>query len=89
MPQITDEKLEILKEAYLHKQFIEDLQISLSKYEIKELRQLIKKHISDGYTNYLRLVSVYSCERDALLNIYVRHLYENLKITNKENENYD
>lgn len=87
MPQITDEKLEILKEAYLHKQFIEDLQTPLSKYEIRELRKLIKKYINEGYTNYLRLISVYSIDRDALLNIYVRHLYENLK--QKEKDKYD
>jgi hypothetical protein len=82
--EITEDKLNILKENYLFAQDIKKLQEPLSKYEITYLRKLIKKHIDEGYTNYLRLVSIYSIDRDILLNIYVRHLF-NLLIQEEEN----
>lgn len=84
MLEITEDKLNILKENYLFSQDIKKLQEPLTKYEITYLRKLIKKYIDEGYTNYLRLVSIYSIDRDILLNIYVRHLF-NLLIQEEEN----
>lgn len=76
MPQLSQEQLEILKEAYEFSQEIKSLQEPLTKFEITHLRKLITKYIGDGYTNYLRLVSVYSIDRDKYLNIYVKNLYQ-------------
>jgi hypothetical protein len=80
MVSITDEQFKILKENYNFSQEIKELQIPLTKYEIKELRSLIKKHIGDGYTNYLRVVTVYSIDRDPNLGIFLRTLYNDLLI---------
>jgi len=79
MLEISEEKLEILKENYIFAQSIKELQIPLTKHEVTHLRKLIKKHIGEGYTNYLRLVSIYSINRDELLNIFVSNLYIQLK----------
>ena len=78
MVKITDEQFKVLKENYNFAQEIKELQEPLTKYEIKELRALITKHIGEGYTNYLRVVTVYSTNRDANLGIFVRILYNNL-----------
>lgn len=84
MVEITQDKLDILKENYLFSQDIKKLQEPLTKHEITYLRKLIKKHINEGYTNYLRLVSIYTIDRDILLNIYVRNLF-NLLIQEEAN----
>ena len=76
MIEIDEEKFEVLKEHYHFAKEMKALQEPLNKYEITELRGLIKQHIGDGYTNYLRLVTIYSVDRNALLGIYVRHLYQ-------------
>jgi len=76
MPSLSQEQFEILKEAYEFANEIKSLQEPLTKHEITHLRKLITKHIGDGYTNYLRLVSVYSIDRDKYLNIYVKNLYQ-------------
>lgn len=76
MIEIDEAKFEVLKEHYHFAKEMKALQEPLNKYEITELRGLIKQHIGDGYTNYLRLVTIYSIDRDPLLNIYVRHLYQ-------------
>lgn len=76
MIEIDEEKFEVLKEHYHFAKEMKALQVPLNKYEITELRGLIKQHIGDGYTNYLRLVTIYSIDRNALLGIYVRHLYQ-------------
>jgi len=76
MIEIDEAKFEVLKEHYHFAKEIKALQEPLNKYEITELRGLIKQFIGDGYTNYLRLVTIYSIDRDPLLNIYVRHLYQ-------------
>jgi hypothetical protein len=75
MIELDEAKFELLKEHYRFAKEIKELQTPLTKYEITELRGLIKRYIGDGYTNYLRLVTIYSIDRDPLLNIYVRHLY--------------
>lgn len=76
MVEITDEQYHILKENYQFSQEIKKLQEPLTKYEITHLRQLVKEKIGDGYTNYLRLISIYSIDRDMMLNIYVKNLYQ-------------
>jgi len=76
MIEIDEAKFEVLKEHYHFAKEIKALQEPLNKYEITELRGLIKQFIGDGYTNYLRLVTIYSIDRDPLLNIYVRHFYQ-------------
>lgn len=76
MIELDEAKFEVLKEHYHFAKDIKALQEPLNKYQITELRGLIKQHIGDGYTNYLRLVTIYSIDRDPLLNIYVRHLYQ-------------
>lgn len=76
MIELDEAKFEVLKEHYHFAKEIKTMQEPLNKYQITELRGLIKQHIGDGYTNYLRLVTIYSIERDPLLNIYVRHLYQ-------------
>ena len=76
MIELDEAKFEVLKEHYHFAKEIKVLQEPLNKYEITELRGLIKQFIGDGYTNYLRLVTIYSIDRDPLLNIYVRHLYQ-------------
>lgn len=76
MIELDEAKFEVLKEHYHFAKEIKALQEPLNKYQITELRGLIKQHIGDGYTNYLRLVTIYSIDRDPLLNIYVRHLYQ-------------
>lgn len=76
MIEIDETKFEVLKEHYHFAKEMKALQEPLNKYEITELRGLIKQHIGDGYTNYLRLVTIYSIDRDPLLNIYVRRLYQ-------------
>lgn len=76
MIEMDEAKFEVLKEHYHFAKEIKALQEPLNKYEITELRGLIKQFIGDGYTNYLRLVTIYSIDRDPLLNIYVRHLYK-------------
>lgn len=78
MVSITEEQFKILKENYNFAQEIKELQRPLTKYEIKELRSLIKIHIGDGYTNYLRIVSVYSIDRDKNLGIFLKTLYNDL-----------
>lgn len=78
MIELTQEQYSILKENYQFAQDIKRLQEPLTKQEITHLRKLIKEKIGDGYTNYLRLVSIYSIDRDALLGIYVRNLYQSL-----------
>lgn len=76
MIELDEAKFEVLKEHYHFAKEMKALQEPLNKYEITELRGLIKQFIGDGYTNYLRLVTIYSIDRDPLLNIYVRHLYQ-------------
>ncbi|WNY97946.1 hypothetical protein SUSP_000364 [Sulfurospirillum sp. 'SP'] len=76
MIEIDEAKFEVLKEHYHFAKEMKALQEPLNKYEITELRGLIKEHIGDGYTNYLRLVTIYSIDRNALLGIYVRYLYQ-------------
>ena len=76
MIELDEAKFEVLKEHYHFSKEIKALQEPLNKYEVTELRGLIKQFIGDGYTNYLRLVTIYSIDRDPLLNIYVRHLYQ-------------
>jgi len=78
MIELTQEQYAILKENYQFAKQIKELQEPLTKQEITHLRKLIKEKIGDGYTNYLRLVSIYSIDRDALLGIYVRNLYQSL-----------
>lgn len=73
--ELTDEQFKILIDNYNFAQNIKSLQIPLTKYEITELRSLIKKHIKDGYTNYLRIVTVYSINRDKELGVFVKSLY--------------
>ena len=75
MIELDEAKFEVLKEHYYFAKEIKTMQEPLNKYQITELRGLIKQFIGDGYTNYLRLVTIYSIDRDPLLNIYVRHLY--------------
>lgn len=84
MIELDEAKFEVLKEHYHFAKEIKALQEPLNKYEITELRGLIKQFIGDGYTNYLRLVTIYSIDRNALLGIYVRHLYQLLLQQNKE-----
>ena len=86
MIELDEAKFEVLKEHYHFAKEIKELQEPLNKYQITELRGLIKQHIGDGYTNYLRLVTIYSIDRDPLLNIYVRHLYQLLLQQNKETQ---
>lgn len=78
MVELTDEQYQILKENYQFAQEIKKLQKPLTKYEITHLRKLVKEKIGDGYSNYLRLISVYSIERDELLGVYVKNLYQTL-----------
>jgi len=78
MIELTQEQYAILKENYQFAKQIKELQEPLIKQEITHLRKLIKEKIGDGYTNYLRLVSIYSIDRDVLLGIYVRNLYQSL-----------
>jgi len=78
MIELTQEQYAILKENYQFAKHIKELQEPLTKLEITHLRKLIKTKIGDGYTNYLRLVSIYSIDRDELLGIYVRSLYHSL-----------
>lgn len=78
MLELTDEQYQILKKNYQFAQDIKALQEPLSKSEITHLRKLIKEKIKDGYTNYLRLITVYSENRDKMLGIYVRGLYQGL-----------
>jgi hypothetical protein len=79
MIELTQEQYAILKENYQFAKQIKELQEPLTKQEITHLRKLIKEKIGDGYTNYLRLVSIYSIDRDTLLGIYVKNLYVLLK----------
>jgi hypothetical protein len=79
MVELSQEQYQILKENYDFAQNIKDLQEPLTKQEITHLRKLIKKKIGDGYTNYLRLITVYSENRDKMLGIYVRGLYNQLQ----------
>lgn len=79
MIELTQEQYAILKENYQFAKQIRELQEPLTKQEITHLRKLIKEKIGDGYTNYLRLVSIYSIDRDTLLGIYVKNLYVLLK----------
>ncbi|WP_428737651.1 hypothetical protein [Sulfurimonas sp.] len=76
--EITQEQYAILKENYQFAQEIKELQIPLTKQEITHLRKLVKQHIKEGYTNYLRLITIYSMDRDKLLGIFVRDLYNAL-----------
>ncbi len=78
MIELTQEQYAILKENYQFAKQIKELQEPLTKQEITHLRKLIKEKIGDGYTNYLRLVSIYSIDRDAMLGVYVRNLYQSL-----------
>ncbi len=78
MIEITDEQYQILKKNYQFAQDIKALQEPLTKHEITHLRKLVKEKISDGYTNYLRLITVYSEDRDKMLGIYIRGLYQDL-----------
>ena len=78
MIELTQEQYNILKENYQFAQQIRELKEPLTKQEITHLRKLIKVKIGDGYTNYLRLISIYSIDRDELLGIYVRNLYQTL-----------
>jgi len=80
MIEVSQEQLNILQNNYQFAQEIKQLQEPLNKYEIKDLRKLIKEHIGDGYTNYLRIVTVYSIHRDPLLGIFIRTLYNQLLI---------
>lgn len=85
MIELSEKEFANLKRSYEFAMKIKKLQEPLDKYQISHLRKLIKKHIKDGYTNYLRLVSVYSIDRDKNLSIYVNSLYESL--LNLDNEN--
>ena len=78
MIELTQEQYDILKENYQFAQQVKELQKPLTKQEITHLRKLIKAKIKDGYTNYLRLVSIYSRDRDELLGIYIKDLYRTL-----------
>ena len=78
MIEITKEQFKILQENYQFAQDIKELQIPLTKFEITYLRKLITKHIDEGHTNYLRTVSIYSINRDPLLNIYIKNLFNDL-----------
>lgn len=82
--ELTKKEFQTLKNSYDFATKIKQYQKPLSKKEITHLRRLIKEHIEEGFSNYLRLVSVYSENRDEHLGIYVRRLYEsllNLKIS--------
>lgn len=76
--KISEESLCILQEHYIFANEIKELQEPLTKIETTHLRKLIIAYISDGYSNYLRLVSIYTIDRDKYLNIYVRSLYNQL-----------
>ena len=78
MVELTQEQYDILKENYQFAQDIKQLQEPLTKQEITHLRKLIKAKIGDGYSNYLRLVSIYTIDRDVFLGIYVKRLYNSL-----------
>lgn len=78
MVELTEEQFQKLKENYEFAQEIKALQEPLTKYEITHLRKLVKEKIGEGYTNYLRLISIYSIDRDKLLGIYIKKLYEHL-----------
>jgi hypothetical protein len=78
MVELTEEQYQILKDNYQFAQEIKSLQEPLSKSEITHLRKLVKQNIKEGYTNYLRLITVYSENRDSMLGIYVRGLYISL-----------
>lgn len=75
---ISEDALHILQENYIFAKEIKELQVPLTKPEITHLRRLIVAYIGDGYSNYLRLVSIYTLDRDKYLNIYVRNLYNQL-----------
>ena len=79
MVELTQEQYDILKENYQFAQEIKELQKPLTKQEITHLRKLIRVKIGDGYSNYLRLVSIYSIDRDVFLGIYVKKLYHTLQ----------
>ncbi len=76
MIELTQEQYDILKENYQFAQDIKQLQEPLTKEEITHLRKLIKAKIGNGYSNYLRLVSIYSIDRDIFLGIFVKKLYQ-------------
>mgnify|MGYP004007301069 FL=1 len=78
MVELSQEQYQILKDNYQFAQDIKALQEPLSKSEITHLRKLVKENIKGGYTNYLRLITVYSENRDKMLGIYVRGLYISL-----------
>ncbi len=78
MVELTQEQYDILKGNYQFAQEIRELQEPLTKQEITHLRKLIRAKIEDGYSNYLRLVSIYSIDRDVFLGIYVKKLYQSL-----------
>jgi hypothetical protein len=78
MVELSQEQYQILKDNYQFAQEIKSLQEPLTKQEITHLRKLVKEKIKDGYTNYLRLITVYSEDRDKMLGIYVKGLYHDL-----------
>lgn len=80
MVQLSQKEFDTLKSAYEFSKSIKALQKPLNKYEVKELRSLIKKHIDKGYSSYLRVVSVYEIDRDKNLSIYVRSLLQSLQV---------
>jgi len=79
MVELTREQYDILKENYQFAQEMKQLQEPLTKQEITHLRKLIRAKIGDGYSNYLRLVTIYTIDRDEFLGIYVRKIYQSLQ----------
>lgn len=72
------DKFDQIKESCLAGKKLLDLKKPLSKEQIKELRRLIPINFKSGYTNYLRLITIYTDTKDEHLSIFINKLYSQL-----------
>jgi len=72
------DKFNQIKESCLAGKELLDLKKPLSKEQIRELRRLVQEHFKSGYTNYLRLITIYTDTKDEHLSIFINKLYSEL-----------